>query len=158
MLYLVAAHESEDEPIDENDPLWKAVLEITGGDREKAVIMLEDPDELMKYPNVKAIMEGSSKEDDWESDANLKEVADNGLTLSTTSAAETGGDQSADLPTPSKQSVQSSANVDPEDIVVEEEIVEESDPRPHLNLVFIGHVDAGKVSMSRSHCLDHSSY
>ena len=37
-----------EDAIDENDPLWKATLVIAGGDRAKAVKLLEDPDALMQ--------------------------------------------------------------------------------------------------------------
>ncbi|CAM9662077.1 unnamed protein product, partial [Ectocarpus fasciculatus] len=35
------------EEVDENDPLWKATLQVANGDRAKALKMLEDPDALM---------------------------------------------------------------------------------------------------------------
>lgn len=99
----------------------------------------------MKYPNIKAIMEGSSKEEDWENDPI---VPPSGNSDEIERRLEVPSVSSDVVPSPSKPSVQtpSSANVDAEDIVIEEEMVEESDPRPHLNLVFIGHVDAGKVA------------
>ena len=58
----------DEEPIDEEDPLWKATLQLTLGDRQKAIKLLEDPDALMQYPEIKKIMlEQSIAEDDWES-------------------------------------------------------------------------------------------
>ncbi|KAH8069107.1 hypothetical protein JL720_12011 [Aureococcus anophagefferens] len=40
------------------------------------------------------------------------------------------------------------AKEEPEEEVAEEEVVVEEDPREHLNVVFIGHVDAGKSTLS----------
>ena len=47
-------HEPDDEEIDENDPLFQAVIKITNGDKKRAMKMLENPDELMKYPLIDA--------------------------------------------------------------------------------------------------------
>ena len=70
--------EGEDQ-IDEGDPLWQATLKLTLGDREKALKMLEDPDALMQYPEIREIMEGGqAAADDWEKDVDA---------LSTPSAA-----------------------------------------------------------------------
>ena len=52
-----------EEPIDENDPLWKAAFKIAGN-RAATLKLLEDPDELMKYPEVMAIMNATSSGDE----------------------------------------------------------------------------------------------
>ena len=117
-----------DEDIDEDDPLWKATLQHCNGDRESAIKMLEDPDALMANPAIKAIIEsGSSADDDWETDKKVE----------STSAA--------------KPAAKSAAKVDDdEEAGGDDEILVEGDPREHLNLVFIGHVDAGKSTLSGS--------
>jgi peptide chain release factor subunit 3 len=154
---VVAASEEEDEEaeeeMDENDPLWKATLVIAGGDRKAALKLLEDPDALVQYPEIKKIMEAqvSGDNDDWETTANVAEgqkgetVVEKVLHVEpTTKLAEavaapsavaeyTGGDSS------------NTAVVEGEDVEEAEE-----DPREHLNLVFIGHVDAGKSTLSGS--------
>lgn len=43
---------------DESDPLWQVVFKLAGGDRQKTEKMLEDPDALMAYPEVRAVLEG----------------------------------------------------------------------------------------------------
>ncbi|RYG64412.1 hypothetical protein EON64_14060 [archaeon] len=47
----------DEEAVDETDPLFQAVLKVTSGDRERALKMLEDPDSLLQYPEVRTIME-----------------------------------------------------------------------------------------------------
>ena len=51
-----------------------------------------------------------------------------------------------DSPSPDLQR----ADTGQEDTVVDPSTVKEGDPREHLNLVFIGHVDAGKSTLSGS--------
>jgi hypothetical protein len=45
---------------DESDPLWQVVFKLAGGDRQKTEKMLEDPDALMAYPEVRAVLEGGA--------------------------------------------------------------------------------------------------
>jgi hypothetical protein len=108
--------------------------------------MLEDPDALASHPGIREIMERESSElggeagpefsasgtDDWdvanESRRTPNAAADAALTSRT----------AASLPSPM-------ANDDEGGLGDDDAVVEESDPRSHLNLVFIGHVDAGKV-------------
>jgi peptide chain release factor subunit 3 len=143
-------NEEEDEPIDENDPLWQATLKLTLGDREKAMKLLEDPDTLMQYPEIRDIMEnGSSAADnveDWEVD-NTK-VAEQPV---------------ANEPEPAKSTPQKIKEEAPaadtaEDSNLKAGAIDEAaladlvdvDSREHINLVFIGHVDAGKSTLSGS--------
>ena len=128
--------------IDESDPLWIATLAMCDGDREKALQMLEDPDSLACHPGIREIMERESSEqirdkvtgstgvDDWDvADESRKPPgAVNSPLLS------------ASLPSPV-------ANDEDGGFAEDDAVLEESDPRSHLNLVFIGHVDAGKVSV-----------
>lgn len=136
--------ENADDQIDENDPLWKATLEITKGNKEEATRLLEDPDSLMKYPEIRAIMERSETAyDDWETTqlastpqvSETEEITDSTALLSVSAAS-----------TSKSISSTSAIAADGDEILEDEIVLEESDPRPHLNLVFIGHVDAGKVS------------
>jgi peptide chain release factor subunit 3 len=133
--------EGEDD-VDENDPLWIAVLKLANGNRKEALKMLDDPDALMAYPEIAKIMEsGEGTEDidesktaadDWEK-ADSSEVQD----------GETKSDSR-----PSKAVTQA---VDEEDALpLEAEVEVDGDPRDHMNLVFIGHVDAGKSTLSGS--------
>lgn len=123
--------EEEEEPLDENDPLWKATLQICKGDRDLALKMLKDPDSLLLHPKIKAIMESISDDaplDSWESSSPI---------ITPSSVA-----PSKEEPIPKKSSKSEKVEAtEPE----EEEVLVEGDPRQHLNLVFIGHVDAGKV-------------
>lgn len=127
------ASESNLSEIDESDPLWKAVLKISNGDREKAVIMIADPDSLVEYPEVMAILEAG------EDDAIDVEPMDTSEAIVD------------DL----MKEVKEKVNIAEEDVADGEEDEEvdfveavEGDPREHFNLVFIGHVDAGKSTLS----------
>ena len=51
---------SDESEVDENDPLWKIVLKIAEGDREKAIQMINEPDSLSQYPEVEAVLAGDS--------------------------------------------------------------------------------------------------
>ncbi len=142
-----------DSEIDESDPLWQIVIKLTNGDKEQAAKMIADPDSLMQYPEVEAyinsqdeVMEDNNGgEDDWEKEEE---------------AVAAGGTTTDDL-TQQMQNVQVDEKIETEqEVVVEEknddddeEMVEisgepEGDPREHFNLVFIGHVDAGKSTLS----------
>lgn len=151
---LAADDDCDEEEIDENDPLWKATLARAEGDRKKALRMLEDPDSLMQYPEIKALLlEGetaAAEEEDWEKtvDATTAEVA----AISTTDAVAA----PAIVPvaaapvvkaTPGKKAA---APVEEEEDGEDTAIQEVVDPREHLNIVFIGHVDAGKSTLSGS--------
>jgi hypothetical protein len=139
----------DEEEIDENDPLWRATLKIANGDREKALKMLEDPDALMKNPEVLAILDSS--EDDVTEEWEKTEVDKTGTTSDTD--VKVGGDIQESRGG-SKNLTSSSAMKAGDDEDEEENqnktVVMEGDPREHLNLVFIGHVDAGKSTLSGS--------
>lgn len=137
------ADEPEEE-IDENDPLWQAVLKIAEGDRAKAMTLIGDPDSLMHYPEVAAILV-SSEPMETEHETLAEELV------------EQVEDMKIDEPLapavaePSPPAAPAPAFAEPDE--AEEEIVPvenlpEGDPREHLNLVFIGHVDAGKSTLS----------
>jgi peptide chain release factor subunit 3 len=123
--------ESNASEIDENDPLWKTVLKIAEGDRAKAMKMVADPDGLTQYPEVEALLQSDALQtDEWENqDEKLSVATEEKMNIyeaKLAPAAET------------------------EEGEEEEEILEvtEGDSREHLNLVFIGHVDAGKSTLS----------
>lgn len=130
----VGEKEADDE-VDENDPLWKATMKICNNDRTEALKMLEDPDALMAHPEVVAFLENNGGEDkeDWEKEDTQEEAVEK---IVQKSAAED----------PAKVA----GKVEAEEIVDDNVEAEEEDPRPHLNLVFIGHVDAGKSTLSGS--------
>ena len=132
--------EKKDSSIDEDDPLWQAVLRIASNDRAKAEIMLNDPDQLTRYPEiVKLLDETPMQEDDWEAqEEDLSNQVEEKMQIEGSS------------PPPAAAS---SMQVEEEEEEEEEEPpppkeVVQGDPREHLNLVFIGHVDAGKSTLS----------
>ncbi|KAL7580804.1 hypothetical protein ACA910_001081 [Epithemia clementina (nom. ined.)] len=156
--------------IDESDPLWKVVLEIANGDREQALQLINDPDKLAQYPQVTALMEAG---DSWEAAEMAEEMqsklnvsgADNSneelprtQTKSTTSALEgetpmeTNEDNQPSNETADEDNTKEENEDDYDDDDDEEPKAsapaKEGDPREHLNLVFIGHVDAGKSTLS----------
>eukprot|EP00560_Eucampia_antarctica_P003414 CAMPEP_0197831720 /NCGR_PEP_ID=MMETSP1437-20131217/11738_1 /TAXON_ID=49252 ORGANISM="Eucampia antarctica, Strain CCMP1452" /NCGR_SAMPLE_ID=MMETSP1437 /ASSEMBLY_ACC=CAM_ASM_001096 /LENGTH=589 /DNA_ID=CAMNT_0043434757 /DNA_START=112 /DNA_END=1881 /DNA_ORIENTATION=- len=133
-----AVQESNDS-IDESDPLWKVVLKIAGGDKEKATNMINNPDSLLQYPEVAEVLEAGDAvamdtDDDWE---NKNAEQDEAL------AQEVETKMQIEEETPSVAVVK---KVEEKEVV--EQILTEGDPREHLNLVFIGHVDAGKSTLS----------
>ena len=118
----------ESDEIDESDPLWKAVLEVAEGDRVKAMKMIADPDSLLQYPQIAALLASSDP-----MEVELEELAstvEEKLNIDTKPAA-----------------VSTAVEDDDENIIPIEDL-KEGDPREHLNLVFIGHVDAGKSTLS----------
>lgn len=122
--------ESMESEIDENDPLWQAVLKIAEGDRTRAEKMLSDPDQLTQYPEVVALLSSGGGSEDWEKDL----------------AAETEEMAIEDKPKPMEVDKPAAEEEPAEEI--DPASLKEGDPREHLNLVFIGHVDAGKSTLS----------
>eukprot|EP01038_Epipyxis_sp_PR26KG_P014713 gene14713-19777_t len=138
-----------EEEIDENDPLWIATLKIAQGDRKKALKMLEDTDALMKYPEIRKILEsgdGTNEDDDDEWDkAVITSLADN---TSDNLIIDNPHEKKTDdvIDNSSSAAMDDSFPVgDGQDVVLAE-----GDPRENLNIVFIGHVDAGKSTLSGS--------
>jgi len=145
----------DDDEIDEDDPLWKATLQLTLGDRERAIKLLEDPDALMQYPEIKRVMEeqelSAETGGDWETTAE-----------SSTSSVENiaGGNASIDVVlkedstgamiSPSKKVTAEEEEEPSEASAATDAVLQDGDPREHLNIVFIGHVDAGKSTLSGS--------
>jgi len=134
---------SESSDVDESDPLWQVVLKIADGDKEKAQKMVNDPDSLMIYPEVVALLSASDgakamEVDDWEQNAEMEED-----TYATAIVEE---DLSKDVEKMKIEETQASPTK-PE-AAEESIVVQEGDPREHFNLVFIGHVDAGKSTLS----------
>lgn len=126
------------EEIDENDPLWKATLELSLGDRNKAMKLLEDPDALMAFPEIRAIMEAQdaaeATQEDWEipTPASESAIPDAGPVIPEPVPTSS---RATPVPVPGEK--------EEEEEVTETAVIAEGDPREHLNLVFIGHVDAG---------------
>lgn len=129
---------------DENDPLWQAVYKMAGGDREKTEKMLEDPDSLMQYPEIRALLGGGETGSEEKVGGTAEPVDTKPIEK----------DEPPRAPAPSTGGASGKAAIAPAPTVVEdsgnggEEDVQDEDPREHLNLVFIGHVDAGKSTMS----------
>jgi hypothetical protein len=128
----VVTEDAEDEEeIDEEDPLWKATLQMAKGDRKAAIKLLEDPDALMAHPEIKALLAASesSTTEDWETEivAATEKVA-----IETSETPVKATKASADSPVPTKDGE--------EDVVEaeEESVLQDVDPREHLNIVFIG--------------------
>jgi len=156
----------EDEPIDENDPLWKAVIKIAEGDRAKAIKMLEDPDALMSYPEVKLIMEAGGGDDDdgaeedWEAKAAASPSSPEPVSKAAQSASSPAPapaptpappSTSVSAPSPAPAATKAEPMGDDEEVAGEDSAgAVELDPREHMNIVFIGHVDAGKSTLSGS--------
>lgn len=133
---------------DENDPLWRAVYKMAGGDREKTEKMLEDPDSLMQYPEIRALLGGGETGSEKKVGGTAgpvdtkpieKDEPPRAPAPSTGGASGSASGKAATAPAPT--AVEDSGNGGEED-------VQDEDPREHLNLVFIGHVDAGKSTMS----------
>jgi len=150
--------ESTSSAVDESDPLWNLVLtKIAGGDRDRALALINDPDALTQYPEVEKLIEelGSCDDDDddgaaMETEEDWEKQQDDGA------AAGGGGGGDEDEVVKATESMQISGDNkdDAMNVVVDEaaeeltEPIKEGDPREHLNLVFIGHVDAGKSTLS----------
>ena len=141
-----------EEDIDENDPLWKATLKLTLGNRKEAIKLLEDPDSLMQYPEIKKIMdEGAEKvdtEDTWEDIDTVIATPppDKDILVTRSSPVKVFSAVASNT----KISASSAADVDEGEPTVDQTEISEGDPREHLSIVFIGHVDAGKSTLSGS--------
>lgn len=114
--------------VDENDPIWIALIKITEGDRKAALKLLEDPDALVSYPEIKEIMDRMDSQDE----EILKEVENVSIEENSVNSDDKSPKAATDAPAG-------------DDFVEENETLVDDDPRQHMNLVFIGHVDAGKV-------------
>jgi len=151
--------------IDENDPLWKVVLKITEGDRAKATKMIADPDSLAKYPEVVAVLLGDSVAETGGGggDSETKDPVAELATEVNDMKVDAPVPVPAPSPAPKKQEPQPQSqsqlqsydnydDYDDDDDEEQEDVdaapLKEGDPREHMNLVFIGHVDAGKSTLS----------
>ena len=153
-------NDDEDEDIDENDPLWKVTLKIAKGNKEEALKLLEDPDALMIHPEVAQVLGEVQKTSANENTDGLNMGQEHSLTGAVTVVApEPKADNVSsivDKVLPLSISDDSSSNLkeacDDELITktVDTGDAKECDPREHLNMVFIGHVDAGKSTLSGS--------
>jgi len=125
------------------------VLKLAQGDSSKASRMIADPDSLMKYPEVREVLESTkgvsdgdameTDEDDWE-----KEQQVTGSLAPLDKLADEVQDMNIDDKKDAKLASVEAASEVLETIVPPKE----GDPREHFNLVFIGHVDAGKSTLS----------
>lgn len=172
--------------IDENDTLWKLVMDITGGDRDKATKMIADPDGLTKYPQIEALLKDEMT-DNWErtqteeilknhhlvknenDESNLVTSTEHKLTILQRQTNELTGTTTTVIDDkeifriktkkftelkekneieqyniPTKRQL----TIKPKPMTESQINLVEGDPREHINLVFIGHVDAGKSTLS----------
>jgi len=132
--------------IDESDPLWQLVLtKIANGDVDRAAKLINNPDSLLQYPEVEALIASMpsaamEEQEDWE--MAVEESAD--------SLAGKVEEMKID-PSPAAASSSAAAAAAASSSAVSKKMeieAVEGDPREHLNLVFIGHVDAGKSTLS----------
>mmetsp|Transcript_32342 Transcript_32342/g.92115 ORF Transcript_32342/g.92115 Transcript_32342/m.92115 type:complete len:599 (-) Transcript_32342:70-1866(-) len=140
-----ARQETEESEIDENDPLWKVVFKIAEGDREKAMKMIADPDSLLQYPEVEAVLSAGEAmdTDEVETKDSVSELAKVVEDMKV--------EAPAPAPAPKVKEEEEDVDEDYDDEEAEDidpSSLKEGDPREHLNLVFIGHVDAGKSTLS----------
>lgn len=132
--------------IDESDPLWQVVLKIADGDRAKASKMISDPDSLAQYPEVEALLESMPPDDAMETEEDWEKPLEDGQDQELSDAVEKKMEISENKVTaPPEEPQPKPAPAEKEE---PPEPVKEGDPREHLNLVFIGHVDAGKSTLS----------
>ncbi|KAL9187639.1 hypothetical protein ACHAXT_006017 [Thalassiosira profunda] len=136
--------ESSVSDVDESDPLWQCVLKICEGDRGRALKLINDPDSLTKYPEVEALIaagdgDAAMEEEDWEkADEGAAAAADAGELAGKVEEMKIDAAPAAAKPPAAAPAKEPSVEV----------AAVEGDPREHLNLVFIGHVDAGKSTLS----------
>lgn len=123
--------------------------------------MIDDPDELMKYPEIRAIMgSGDVGESTVEEDSDKAMLSttvpvdidgESGLTKVKASSAGGTSGKSGGAPSAAAITATTATAADGDEGVDDEDaILEEVDSREHLNIVFIGHVDAGKSTLSGS--------
>ena len=120
------------------------MLKIANNDKDKAERMIENPESLLNYPEVAAlmagddvVMEGESGEADWEKEDVKPVTVDAVIEKTEQMNIDENAPKTSD-PVPVK----------PKEKAVKENDDEDCDPREHVNLVFIGHVDAGKSTLS----------
>lgn len=106
---------------------------MAGGDRAKAIKMLEDPDALMANPEINRIIAEGAGETSLEVvEGQYPEKAAVGA------VGAGGGGAAAKKPVGGRQKGSNNGAPEAKEEVVEKEATDE-DPREHLNLVFIGH-------------------
>lgn len=135
--------EDPEDDIDESDPLWQAVLKLCNGDKAATKKMISDPDSLTKYPEIMSLL-GEGGDDAMETDDTPAVAEEEQL------AKEMGTKMQIDEQSPPKKAPPKAAPKVVEEAAEPAAPVKEGDPREHLNLVFIGHVDAGKSTLSGS--------
>ena len=148
--------EEDEDEIDENDPLWIVTLKIAKGDKKEALRLLENPDALAaKHPEVWAVLNGTAAVEE----VAVHEVEEDDATAATVEKEEEAPEkEEEEAPekeeeAPEKEAAAAPAAAkkdddDDDDEQQQQAEIGEEDPRPHLNLVFIGHVDAGKSTLS----------
>ena len=154
----VQQESSASSDVDESDPLWQLVLhKICGGDRDRASKLIANPDSLENYPEVVELLASGgggddAAMDDWEKDDEAGDVTAPAAVPQAAAAEELADKVDAmkiDAEEPAAAAVPAPAAPSKKKEEPEMEVdAAEGDPREHLNLVFIGHVDAGKSTLS----------
>lgn len=118
-----------------SDPFLRdrqATLQVAGGDRSRALKMLEDPDALMANPEVKRIIaEGAG--------GTALEVVEGQYPEKEAAAAAAGSTAAAAGAAAEKATGARRKEKEKEEAAEAEKEATDEDPREHLNLVFIGH-------------------
>lgn len=133
-----------DSEMDENDPLWQAVLKICDGDTERANKLINNPEGLLQYPEIEAIIAAGAAEGDdgnWEDKADVDEEMEEVVYKAEKMDIKDDASKKSDV---KMEEVGECAQEQKEEAVT----ALEGDPREHINIVFIGHVDAGKSTLS----------
>jgi len=135
--------------VDENDPVWKKVLEKCQGDRDKALKLIQDPDALAEYPEIEALILASGNDMEVDDDVpkegeGVNQISEGvkAMTVDAPAPAPAAAPPSKSKPTTNDEEEEG------ETTDMDGGALKEGDPREHLNLVFIGHVDAGKSTLS----------
>jgi peptide chain release factor subunit 3 len=109
---------------DPNDPLWLAILQVAQQDMIKATALLNDPDQLAAYPEIMQLLNNNAAMEEAEEPEESTATDSGSLVQETEKMQLTEASPAANA------------------------TVHQGDTREHLNLVFIGHVDAGKSTLS----------
>lgn len=121
--------------------------------------LLEDPDSLMQYPEIRKIMEGAEGGEDDNENSNdnatesvtVEKQSENNQEADWEAKLEKEGLANDNAVDSGSSAAKASAEDDEEGEGAKEPVVlQEGDPRENLNVVFIGHVDAGKSTLSGS--------
>jgi len=132
------------------------LTKICAGDRDRAEKLINNPDSLTQYPEVEAFLESNAMEEEGEEDWEMAEGGGGGGEGAANDASadaladgvedmKIDGTKGTAPATAAATTATTTTSAAPAKEVIK---AVEGDPREHLNLVFIGHVDAGKSTLS----------